>query len=143
MESEDHTFCAGGERTSAESSGINFVSVGIIQRFPPEGSLTWARWPGPGYKSPSALPEETVSLLERGGLGQASPLPSGSPAGSLPPEMSKVSSSGRGSQELSASTRTRGGGKFCLCRTEDVRRPLPSCYTSTLEICVRSTSMRK
>lgn len=74
MESEDHTFCAGGERTSAESSGINFVSVGIIQRLPPEGSLTWARWPGPSYKSPSAVPGETVGLLEGGGLGQASPL---------------------------------------------------------------------
>lgn len=43
-----------------------FLSVGVIQCFPPEGSLTWARWPGSGYKSPSALPEETVSLLAGG-----------------------------------------------------------------------------
>lgn len=64
------------------------MSVGIIQCFSPEGSLTWSRWPGPGYKSPSALPEKTVGLLA-GGLGQASP-PSGSLAGSLLAEMSKV-----------------------------------------------------
>lgn len=38
----------------------------LFSVFLPEGSLTWARWPGPGYKSPSALPEETVGLLARG-----------------------------------------------------------------------------
>lgn len=48
------------------------MEVGVIQCFPPEGSLTWARWPGPGYKSQSALPEETVGLLARG-LGRPPP----------------------------------------------------------------------
>lgn len=77
------------------------MSVGIIQRFPPEGSLTWARWPGPSYKSLSAVLRKLLVYLREEGWGRPAPS-SGSPAGSLPPEMSKVSSSGRRSQELPA-----------------------------------------
>lgn len=44
----------------------------LFSVFLSEGSLTWARWPGPGYKSLSALPEETVGFLARG-LGRPAP----------------------------------------------------------------------
>lgn len=44
----------------------------LFSVFLPEGSLTWARWPGPGYTSLSALPEETVGLLARD-LGRPAP----------------------------------------------------------------------
>lgn len=97
--------------------------------FLPEDSLTWARQPGPGYKSLSALLEETVGFLARG-LGR--PAPWLHPQQALWRQRCERSRTQKEARAVSPIQEGMGWWDMLFFwSTEDVRGPLVSLYLAS------------